>query len=217
MIRLEKRAVADLRPYDRNVKQHGDDDVRLIAASIERFGFNDPIGISEDGEIIEGHGRYDAALMLGMEHVPVIVLEGMTERQRRLYRIAHNKIALSSTFDFEALVTILRNITGGDISMQDLGFSETTANTLLNVVFAEQGAIKAESIAKPEPFDVIWDTKDQKTQWDAFMRRIMDLHPGMTMAEARSQFIRDCGILEGERAAVVFAHIEGEGNHQHVG
>ncbi|AHC30503.1 ParB-like partition protein [Rhizobium phage vB_RleS_L338C] len=64
-ITLEQRALDSLQPYERNSKNHGDGDIEAIASSITRFGFNDPIGITPDGVIVEGHGRYEAAHRLG--------------------------------------------------------------------------------------------------------------------------------------------------------
>lgn len=198
-MRLELRHLADLKPYAENAKKHTASDVALIAASIERFGFNDPIGIDEDGEIIEGHGRYEAALMLGLENVPVLVLPNFTDRQKRLYRIAHNKIALSSSFDFNILVEILRSVTGEDLTMQHLGFSEEAAHSLLNVIFAPENQLKPVSEIAVEPFTVIWENRDQKKKWDAFMKGVLGTFPFMSASEALSTFLLRSGVLTGTK------------------
>jgi hypothetical protein len=197
-IELEKRALDAITPYAQNSKHHGEEDVALIMASIERFGFNDPIAVDEDGVIIEGHGRYEAATNLSLEHVPVIVLSGLTDEQKRMYRIAHNKIALSSTFDFAKLAEALGQIAGDDITYNHLGFSDAVADNLVNVVFGD-GSLKEPSLSSVEPFDVIWDTKEQRDRWQGFMKRVHANFPNMSDAEALIEFIEESGILSGIR------------------
>jgi hypothetical protein len=200
-IRLEKRSPGDLHPYENNTKKHNDDDVALIAASIERFGFNDPIAIDGEGTIIEGHGRWAAAQKLGLTEVPVLVLDGLTERQRNLYRIAHNKIALSSTFDFPALVDTLREITGDDINVNNLGFSDAVAENLLSVMFRDADTAKPMSRTVVEPFEIIWDNVDQKKRWAKFVEKLRAVYPDSTQGQALTDFARRCGVLEGRRVS----------------
>ena len=104
MLKIEYIDVAKLKPYDKNTRKHEDYDVSQIAASIEQYGFNDPIGIwGKDNIIVEGHGRLLAAKKLGMEKVPCIRLDDLTDEQRREYAIMHNKTAELSTWDFDLL------------------------------------------------------------------------------------------------------------------
>src|SRR5690349_17393542 len=123
---IERRSVLDLVPYEKNSKNHGEDDVGALARSIQRFGFNDPIAITPEGVIIEAHGRWMAAQRLELADVPVLVVEGLTEEQYDLYRIAHNKIALTSTFNFQELFTTLQELVGSDngIVFGDMGFTD---------------------------------------------------------------------------------------------
>lgn len=214
-IRLEKRPLSDLKPYGRNAKGHNDTDVMLIAASIERFGFNDPIAVDEEGEIIEGHGRFEAAGLLGFDLVPVLVLSGLTDEQKRLYRIAHNKIALSSSFDFPALVNVLRSIMGDDLNMQNLGFSPNAAHDLLNVNFRDESEPQVMKPMKVEIGEIIWDTVEQKKAWEAFMARLTAAHPDMSPGRALVQFAARSGIFEGRRAAEPNTQVE-DGDETHV-
>lgn len=105
--RIEYMATDSLIPYARNAKVHTDEQVRQIADSMEAFGFNDPVGVwtRVDGkvEIVEGHGRVMAAKLLGIDKVPVIRLDHMTDDERRAYVHVHNQTTLSSGFDMEAL------------------------------------------------------------------------------------------------------------------
>lgn len=90
----------DLTPYENNARKHTDTDVEQIAESIRVDGFNDPIGIWGDNNlIVEGHGRQIAAIELGLDKVPCIRLDHMTDAQRRDYAIRHNRTAELSAWD----------------------------------------------------------------------------------------------------------------------
>jgi ParB-like chromosome segregation protein Spo0J len=101
----QSRPLRSLAPYARNARIHTPDQVSKIAASMKQFGWTMPVLIDEAGEIIAGHGRVLGAEANGWgeELVPVIVAEGWTEDQKRAYRIADNKLSLSSSWDEEAL------------------------------------------------------------------------------------------------------------------
>lgn len=101
---VEYIPVGQLKPYAKNARKHEEYDVGQIAESIERYGFNDPIGIwGKDNIIVEGHGRLLAAKKLGMDKVPCIRLDDLTDEQRREYAIMHNKTAELSSWDFDLL------------------------------------------------------------------------------------------------------------------
>jgi ParB-like chromosome segregation protein Spo0J len=91
MLRIEYRRLDKLIPYARNARTQSDAQVAQIAASIKEFGFRHPILAGPDSVIIAGHGRLLAARNLGMTQVPVIVLDGLNENQRRALVIADNK------------------------------------------------------------------------------------------------------------------------------
>ena len=89
---IETWPIDRLRPYARNAKIHGTDQVAKIAASIAMFGWTVPCMVADDVELIAGHGRVLAAIMLGLKDVPVIRLSHLDEAERRAYRIADNKL-----------------------------------------------------------------------------------------------------------------------------
>lgn len=91
-----ERAIISLRPYARNTRTHSKKQVRQIAASMERFGFTNPVLISDDGDIIAGHGRVEAAKLLGWKAVPTIALSHLSEIERRAYVLADNKLELNA-------------------------------------------------------------------------------------------------------------------------
>ena len=113
--------INQIKPYEKNARAHGAADVDTIVASIKEFGFSDPVGIwGDDNLIVEGHRRILAAKKLGMEKVPCIRLDHLTDEQRRAYALAHNKTAEMSTWDLDLLSSELDSIL--DIDMTDFGF-----------------------------------------------------------------------------------------------
>lgn len=97
--------------------------VEQIKESIEKFGFNDPIAVSgENNIIVEGHGRYEAAKDMGLEEVPVIHLDELTDEQRKAYGLVHNKLTLNSWFDYDNLQKELDELENTEINMADFGF-----------------------------------------------------------------------------------------------
>lgn len=119
---IEYIDIKDLKEYDRNARKHADADLATIEASIKEFGFNDPVGIwSEKNIIVEGHGRVMAARRLNMDKVPCIRLDHLTDEQRRAYALAHNKTAEMSEWDIDILESELTSIE--DIDMTSFGFT----------------------------------------------------------------------------------------------
>ena len=120
-LQIEYIQVDKLKPYEKNARKHEQKDVSAIKASIQQFGFDDPIGVwGDDNIIVAGHGRLIAAKELGMETVPCIRLDHLTDEQRRAYALAHNKTAELSEWDFDVLGGELDDIF--DIDMGDFGF-----------------------------------------------------------------------------------------------
>ena len=117
-LKIEYLPIEELKPYANNAKDHPAEQVEQIKKSIQQFGFDDPIGIWKD-EIVEGHGRLIAALELGMDTVPVIRLDHLTDEQRRAYALVHNKLTMNSDFNLDLLRIELDDI---DIDMTDFGF-----------------------------------------------------------------------------------------------
>jgi ParB-like chromosome segregation protein Spo0J len=123
------RPVKQLVPYARNARTHSDEQVAQIAASIREFGWTNPVLVGGDGVIIAGHGRLMAAQRLGLDEVPVIVLDHLTEAQRRALVVADNKIALNAGWDEELLAAELRELRG--VGMDAIGFTDAEVESLL--------------------------------------------------------------------------------------
>ena len=122
-----------LRPYAANAKMHGEDQVAKIAASMAEFGWTVPVLVSGDGEVIAGHGRILAAAQLGLTEVPVIILDHLSEAQRRAYRIADNKLTELGAWDEALLSKELQDLLGEDYDLSLIGFEDGELDRLLNL------------------------------------------------------------------------------------
>jgi ParB-like chromosome segregation protein Spo0J len=118
---IELWLVERLIPYARNPRTHSDAQVAQIAASIAEFGFNNPILVDTQAGIIAGHGRLLAARKLGLTEVPVIVLDHLTEAQKRAYIIADNQLALSAGWDEDTLRVELAALQQDDFDLSLIG------------------------------------------------------------------------------------------------
>ena len=122
-MRYEQRPTSSLTPYENNARTHSEAQVDEIAASIQAFGFCNPILISGDGMVIAGHGRLMAAEQLGLEQVPVVVLDHLDETQRRALILADNRIALNAGWDDELLRRELSALQVEGVDLQLTGFN----------------------------------------------------------------------------------------------
>jgi ParB family transcriptional regulator, chromosome partitioning protein len=123
-LEITYKPASDLIPFVNNSRTHSDEQVQQIAASIKEFGFTNPILLDEDGGIIAGHGRLQAARLLGLDDVPTITLAGLDELQKRAYVIADNKLALNAGWDAELLQLEIQNLQDKDFDISLLGFDE---------------------------------------------------------------------------------------------
>lgn len=113
--------INDLIPYENNPRNN-DEAVQYVAESIKNFGFKIPIIIDKEKTIVAGHTRLKAAVQLGMEQVPCIIADDLTEEQVKAFRLADNKVGEIAEWDYEMLQKELAEIE--NIEMQDLGFAE---------------------------------------------------------------------------------------------
>jgi len=120
-----------LKPYERNARTHSAEQVAQIAASIVEFGFTNPILVDSGDGIIAGHGRLQAARELGLSTVPVVVLDHLSDRQRRAYVLADNQLALNAGWDLELLRTELQDLVADDFDLSVIGFSDEELEDLL--------------------------------------------------------------------------------------
>ena len=132
-IEIENLPLSVLRPFARNARTHSPKQIAQIAASIREFGFNNPILIDRDGEIIAGHGRVAAAKKLGLETVPCVRLEHLSEAQKRAYILTDNRLAEKAGWDREILAIELQHLTEieVDFDVTVTGFEMAEVDLLL--------------------------------------------------------------------------------------
>lgn len=148
-LRVEYIPIGELQEYEGNAKLHPQEQIEQIAKSIKQFGMNDPIAVWKNNVIIEGHGRLLACRQLGFETVPIIRLDRLTDKQRKAYTLAHNKLTLNSGFEIGTLERELEEL-AGSFDMSDFGFA--TANDIdIHSFFTdepEKGAMETENTPK---------------------------------------------------------------------
>lgn len=124
------RPLDDLIPYSNNPKEHPDEQVKKIASSIKNYGWDQPIVVDGEGEIIKGHGRLQAADLLGLDEVPVIERADLSDAEARAARIADNKTA-ESPWNDDTLAVELEQLETEPIDMDALGFDDNEIDDLL--------------------------------------------------------------------------------------
>ena len=132
-MKIVYKKVNDLIPYINNSRTHSEEQVNQIVASINEFGFTNPLLIDEKDNIIAGHGRLLASKKLKMEEVPCIILEGLTEAQKKAYIIADNKMALNAGWDEELLKIELENLKELDFDLELTGFNVDELDDIFQV------------------------------------------------------------------------------------
>ncbi len=130
-LQMESWPIARLIPYARNARTHSEQQVAQIAASIAEFRFINPVLIDPDGGIIAGHGRVLAARKLAYSHVPVIVLDHLTENQRRAFMLADNKLTLNAGWDADMLRLELEALAEQNFNLDLTGFEQGEIDELL--------------------------------------------------------------------------------------
>jgi DNA modification methylase len=128
---VKVQPVTALHPYKNNARTHSKKQLKQIAESIRVFGFTNPILVDRENGVIAGHGRVDAAKMLGMSDVPTICLEHLSEDQKRAYIIADNKLAENAGWDKEILRIELQHLIELDFDIQLTGFEIPEIDILL--------------------------------------------------------------------------------------
>jgi DNA modification methylase len=156
---VELWLIDKLIPFARNPRTHSDAQIAQIAASIAEFGFNNPILVDTKAGIIAGHGRLLAARKLQLQEVPVIVLDHLTEVQKRAYILADNQLALNAGWDETLLAAELAALQQEDFDVNLIGFDDQELAQLLAAQDAAEGLTDEDSVPElPEaPTSVLGD------------------------------------------------------------
>ena len=143
---VERRSIAELKPYLNNARTHSKEQVAQLAASMKEWGWTQPVLVDEAGMIIAGHGRVEAAKLLGVSEVPVIVAKGWSEAQKRAYVLADNQLGLNAGWDEDLLRIEIGAIKALDFDIGLAGFGDE----FLSGLFATKEG-KTEPNDVPEP------------------------------------------------------------------
>jgi ParB-like chromosome segregation protein Spo0J len=129
--KIEQVRLSDIKKDPRNSRTHSDHQILQIANSIREFGFLIPILLDNDNQLIAGEGRVEGAHLLKMETVPAIRAEHLSDRQRRAFALADNKIAMNAGWNFEILSEELSELAALDFDLNITGFDEQEIDSLL--------------------------------------------------------------------------------------
>lgn len=211
------RPITALVRNPRNARQHPKKQIQQLAFSVQEFGFINPIVVDENGMILAGHGRYEAALKLGLTDVPTIVARHLTKAQRRAYVIADNKIALQADWDTEILCVEFAELEALDLgfSIEVTGFSTAEIDTMAEVSNATIDKIDKEKGGALDLRTVAVSVTGDLWQLD---------HHRLICGDARNRLVYE-RLLAGERAHIVIAdppynvpidgYVGGLGQHRH--
>lgn len=187
-------SVDKLIPYENNAKIHGDDQVRMIADSINEFGFISPCIIDKDYNLIAGHGRVLAAKLLGMETVPCLFVEGLTDAQRRAYILADNRLTEMGEWDLDKVKIELQGLEDmefdfGSFEIGNLGFDMD-----LRMVSSDDDPDEPTSRNEEGysiAYELVFNTEEEQDRWYDFLIQLKRKHPECETIAERVMLVVD--------------------------
>ena len=157
--------ISELKEYENNPRLINDEAIEKVAKSIEEFGFKVPIIVDEDNVIVAGHTRKLAAQSIGMDEVPVIIADDLTEEQIKAFRLADNKVSEFSEWDFEKLEEEINNIENGFT-----GFTAEDIEKMFGADDDEEESFDDVGDNLEKTMEVIIECEDEKTQQELYER-----------------------------------------------
>ena len=186
--KIEQWPTGKLLPYARNARTHSEEQVAQIAASIAEFGFTNPILAGSDGIIVAGHGRLAAAQKLGLERVPVVVLDHLTPTQRRALVIADNRIAENAGWDDAMLRIELEALQLDGFDLDITGFD---ADALAELIAGDEPDNEGQTDEDAVPEVSETPISRPGDVWNIKKPQKNDLHPTMKPVELVERAIRN--------------------------
>lgn len=150
----ENRLVNDLIPYVNNARNHPPQQIEKIASSMREFGFVNPVIIDSKNNVIAGHGRIEAAKKLGLDEVPCLLVDHLSDAQRKAYILADNRIQLDSDWNEDLLKIELEGLEDLDFDLSLTGFDETELDTLFDNINFDPAT--EEEQGQLDELDPIW-------------------------------------------------------------
>jgi DNA modification methylase len=194
-MKIETTSVRELRPHPNNARTHSKKQIRQIAKSIAQFGFCNPVLVDDAKQIIAGHGRVEAAKLLGIDAVPTCQLSHLSEADKRAYVLADNKLAEKAGWDRDLLAIELQGLIELDVDIELTGFEMAEVDLILEEAREASGDPSGPEDGVPElaPGPAVSQTGDL---WLLGRHRLL-------CADAREQAAYD-RLLEGAKAQFVF-------------
>ena len=149
-MQIVMKSPESLLAYENNARTHSVEQIDELVNSIKHFGFNDPIEIGEDGVIISGHARAQAAVKAGLTTVPTVTLQGMDENARKAYILAANRIAQNAGWDAQLLKVEFEGLLDVDFDLELTGFTEDEIDSYLNPEVLNEGECSEDETGEPE-------------------------------------------------------------------
>lgn len=146
-------AIGSLTPNPRNARKHPKKQIEKLAASLREFGFIGPLIVDENNIVLVGHGRLEAAKLLGLEQVPVIRVCHLTEAQKRAFTLADNRLAEDAVWDLEKLAIEFKELADLNIDfiIENTGFETVEIDQILEKDEVARAAAAQESVPEPDP------------------------------------------------------------------
>jgi ParB-like chromosome segregation protein Spo0J len=214
---IEMIDLSALRPYAKNARRHSRAQIKQIAKSIEAFGFTNPILVSDDLEILAGHGRAVAAQLIGMTQAPIVRLSDLSPAERRAYVLADNKLALNAGWDREVLAIELQGLIDLGFDVEATGFALGEIEVILDE--AAEGAPNDPLDGAEDAIPLVRDAAVSRSGdvWRAGRHRLV-------CGDARDKAAYQA-LLDNERADLIFTdppynvpidgHVCGSGRIRH--
>ena len=215
-LEVRYRPPSDLTPDPRNARTHSRRQLQQICESIRSFGFVSPVLVDEDGRLIAGHGRWEAAGVLEMDLIPVIALRGLSDTQKRGLALADNKIASNAGWDIELLNTEL-----ADLSEMTLDFSlDATGFEVGEIDFAIEQNRDSKLVALEQVEEPSWDTPPISRFGDLWLlgdHRVHceDARSPEAYARLMGEDVADAGFTDPPYNVPIDGHVSGNGKVTH--
>ncbi|MBX9745342.1 MAG: ParB N-terminal domain-containing protein [Hyphomonadaceae bacterium] len=193
--KLEHVSIAALKPYAANARTHSKRQIKQIAQSIERFGFTNPVLVDDNLMILAGHGRVEAAKLLGMEEVPAVRVAHLSEADKRAYVLADNQLALKAGWDREILAIELQGLIDLNFDVGAIGFEVAEVDLILDA------AREANPDARSAPED---KTPTLPQQSVTRLDDVWELGRHRLVCGDATDACAYAALLSGERADLVF-------------
>ena len=212
-LRVETVSIRALKPYSNNPRTHSKRQIEQVAASIQAFGWTNPILVSDELDIIAGHGRLEAAKSLGLTEVPVMRLSGMSDAQQRAYVIADNRLAETAGWDDELLKLEIGGLIEMDLDFQieTIGFETGEIDVILA---GEETPEEAEEVPPPDDGPAVTRLGDV---WHLGRHRLVcgDALDGATYAALLGDEVVDTCFTDPPYNVPIAGHVSGLGKKTH--